>query len=92
MRTCTSRSWIRGGEAGSALTYEGSTNKGISKLEPEHEKRIKGLKLKEDAEDVAKTAGTAAALGAAGAAVFGLVSGDKKKEEAEKRDAALGQH
>lgn len=81
-----------GEEAGSALTYEGSTNKGISKLEPEHEKRIKSLKLKESAEDVAKTVGTAAAVGAAASAVFGLFGGDKKKEEAEKRDAALGQH
>ncbi|KAG9325556.1 hypothetical protein KVV02_004858 [Mortierella alpina] len=77
-----------GQEAGSALTYEGSEKKGISKLDPEHEKRVKTLKLKESAEDAIKVAGTAAAVGAA---VYGLF-GDKKKAEGEKRDAALGQH
>lgn len=80
-----------GQATGSVLTYEGSERKGISKLDPEHEKRVKTLKLKETAEDALKVAGTAAALGAAGAAVFGLF-GDKKKAEAEKKDAALGHH
>jgi hypothetical protein len=68
-----------GQEAGSALTYEASSKKGISNLDPEHEKRIKKLKLKESAEDVLKNVGAAAALGAAGMALFG--KSDKKKTE-----------
>ncbi|KAF9954057.1 hypothetical protein BGZ72_004947 [Mortierella alpina] len=73
-----------GQEAGSALTYEGSNKKGISKLDPEHEKRIKTLKLKETAGDTAQTIGAAAAAAAAGAALFGkLTGGDKKKTETE---------
>ncbi|CAO3567138.1 unnamed protein product [Mortierella alpina] len=78
-----------GQEAGSALTYEGSNKKGVSNLDPEHEKRIKSLKLKESAEDVAKTAGAAALLGAAGKAVFdNFLGGDKKKTEGHAADAA----
>jgi len=78
-----------GQEAGSALTYEGSNKKGVSNLDPEHEKRIKTLKLKESAEDALKAAGTAAAVGALGKAAFdNFFGGDKKKTEGHATDAA----
>lgn len=77
-----------GEEPGSALTYEASTRLGVSKLDPEHEKRIKKLKLKESVEDTAKLVG---GLAAAGAALGGLFGG-KKKTEGETTEATHAQH
>ncbi|KAF9573961.1 hypothetical protein EC968_007647 [Mortierella alpina] len=71
-----------GEETGSVLTYEGSEKKGISTLDPEHEKRIKSLKMKENVEDAAKTLGAAAAAAGALGAAFGLF-GDKDKNKKE---------
>ncbi|KAF9301615.1 hypothetical protein BGZ74_006497 [Mortierella antarctica] len=73
-----------------AQSGHGASNvRGRGELLSEHQKRVKGLKNKETAQDVGVAVG--AGLAALGAAYL-LGGGDKKKTEAEKPDAALANH
>lgn len=74
-----------GQESSGRITYDGSFQKGVSRVDEEQKKRFKKLVLKENASDVGATAalGGLAALGAG----F-LASQVKKTGEAKNRDEA----
>ncbi|KAF9178732.1 hypothetical protein BGZ51_007446 [Haplosporangium sp. Z 767] len=76
-----------GQEPGGMVAYDGAGGRGQSMLDEEHQKRMKKLKLKESAADMAQGATFAGAMGMAA----GLLSNMGKKDEgAASQDATRG--